>query len=122
MAMKIKIIAYYSIFLGFSVIGLWSVILKSGSLEEGKIELSFHLFSELLMATLCILSGFKLLFRHKRAIPINILANGMIIYSVINAAGYYGERGEIIFLIMFMALVIISALIIVTHLKESFQP
>ena len=73
--MKIKLIAYYSIVLGISVIGLWIMILKIGSVTEGRTEMAFHLLSEFLMAVLCILSGFKLLMNHRRSKGVNILAS-----------------------------------------------
>jgi len=111
-----KIISVYSIFLGLSVIGLWIMILKSGQISEGKKEMVFHLFSEFLMACLCILSGIKLLLRHNSAILVNVLAHGMVIYSVLNAAGYYGEKGSMPMTIMFLILFILSSAVIFTQL------
>ncbi|HUX95333.1 MAG TPA: hypothetical protein VMV47_06345 [Bacteroidales bacterium] len=114
--MNRKLIAIYSLILGFGITGLWVVIIRSGSIQEGKTEMIFHLFSEFLMAVLCILSGFKILMDHKSATDVNLIAHGMVVYSVLNAAGYYSEKGESAMVIMFILLLIISVTIILAHI------
>ena len=47
---KERIIAAYSLFLGVSVLGLWTLILITGEIPEGPLEFTFHLISEILMA------------------------------------------------------------------------
>ncbi len=66
--MKAKIVGYYSIFIGISVMVMWTLILLTGQPPEGKTELSFHVFSEFLMALLCLGSGILLL---KKGRPVN---------------------------------------------------
>ena len=119
--MKKEIIAIYSILLGIAVILLWIILLRSNDIPEGKTEMTFHLFSELLMAVLCILSGIKMLLNNHQAYNLNLMAHGMVIYSVLNAAGFYGERGEFAMMIMFITLLIISFLIIVRHLSVNLR-
>jgi hypothetical protein len=111
--MKEKITGWYSIALGVSVIFLWTFILKPASQEEGKLEMSFHLMSEVLMACFCIVGGIKVLLKHKESPLLLMLAHGMVIYSTANAAGYYAESEEwpmtFVFLLLFsISLVIIS--------------
>ena len=106
--MKRKILAYYSIFLGLSVIAMWIMILLNGSLQEGNIELSFHLFSEFFMAFICVYSGILLLKQNQTGRLLNLTGLGMVIYSVLNAAGYYGERGDFSIMIMFTVLLILT--------------
>lgn len=113
-----KIIAYYSVFLGFMITGLWIMLLRTDAVTEGKTEIVFHLFSEFLMAVLCILSGFKMLMNHRTGTAVNIIAHSMVIYSVLNAAGYYGQKGETGMMIFFIVLLSISALIILTNLRR----
>jgi glucan phosphoethanolaminetransferase (alkaline phosphatase superfamily) len=111
--MKIqKLTGLYSVILGFSIVVLWIMILNGNSITEGKTEMSFHLFSEFLMAALCILSGFKILMKHRGAIPVNLVAHSMVIYSLLNAAGYYGERGETPAMAFFLTILLISSAII----------
>ena len=116
--MKTKIIAYYSIFVGISVIAMWTMILLTETPKEGKTELSFHLFSEFLMALLCLASGILLLRKKPISRLLNILGLGMVIYSVLNAAGYYGEKNEIPMMIMFIVLLILTSVAIFLRLDS----
>ena len=116
--MKLKIIGCYSIFLGISVIAMWTMILLTATPPEGKTELSFHLFSEFLMAILCLFSGILLLRKKSISRLLNILGLGMVIYSVLNAAGYYGEKNEIPMMILFIVLLILTSVAISLHLDN----
>lgn len=109
---KLRIIAYYSILLGISILGLWGLILTTEVIQEGKTEFSFHLVSELLMALVCIAAGIMMTRKHRVGIPLILAGHGMVIYSLLNATGYYAERGEIIFPVMFGTLLVLSVLII----------
>jgi len=53
-----KISAIYSIIIGISVLGMWCLILLSEGVPEGTFEITFHLFSEFLMANLLIAGGY----------------------------------------------------------------
>ncbi len=113
--MKNKIIGIYSLVLGIAIIGMWLVILSGTTLPEGRTELSFHLASEFLMATFCIISGILVLRRKHPGRLVNMAALGMVIYSVLNAAGYYGERGETAAMIMFIVMVLLSLVVFMLH-------
>jgi len=104
----ITIIGVYSVFIGVSVLIMWVMILSGDPVSEGRTEMGFHLLSEFLMAVLCILSGLFLLWRPWKWIKMNLVAHAMVIYSVLNAAGYYGERGEVAMMIMFVVLLVLS--------------
>jgi hypothetical protein len=116
--MKTKIIAYYSIFIGISVIAMWTMILLTETPPEGNTELFFHLFSEFLMAFLCLVSGILLLISKQFSRELNILGLGMVVYSVFNAAGYYGERNEIPMMILFIVLLILTSGTILLHFDK----
>lgn len=113
--MKIKIVGYYSIFIGIAVITMWTMILFTQHPPEGKTELTFHLFSEFVMAILCIFSGILILKNKAFGKSLNILALGMVIYSVLNAAGYYGENNEVQMMIMFVALSILTSIAVIIN-------
>lgn len=104
-------------FLGASVIGMWLMILNTQTIPEGQTELGFHLFSEFLMATLCLVSGFLLLKEKSIAVPLNFIGLSMVIYSVLNAAGYYGEKGEIPMMIMFTVLFLMTTVALILLLR-----
>jgi hypothetical protein len=115
--MKIKTVGYYSIFIGIAVISMWTMILFTQNPPEGKTELTFHLFSEFLMAVLCIFSGILILRNKAFGKSLNVLALGMVIYSVLNAAGYYGENNEVQMMIMFIALSILTSIAVIINFK-----
>jgi len=119
--MKTKIIAYYSIFLAVAIIGYWIMTLSSGNYAEGKIEISFHVFSEILMAIICFLGGILLLIKNKHGRNLSIVGFSMILYSVLNAAGYFGERNELSLTIMFLALFLISSIALIIQVQQTSQ-
>jgi hypothetical protein len=106
--MKSKIIGYYSIFLFIAITGYWIITLKGHGYSEGKIEITFHVFSELLMAFICLISGLLILLNQSMGRKLNIVGLSMILYSVLNAAGYFGQHNEWKMAIMFLALFILS--------------
>jgi uncharacterized membrane protein len=111
-----KPIGYYSIFLGISVIVMWVYIPLNETIPEGKTEMSFHLFSEFLVALLCLLSGFLLIRQKPKGQITNATAHAMALYSLINAIGYYAERNEKNMVVLFIILAIVSFIILFYHL------
>lgn len=112
----LKLIGGYSVFLGLSVIAMWIQIIMNESIPEGKTEMSFHLFSEFLMALLCLLSGFLLIRQKPKGQITNATAHAMVFYSLINAMGYYAERNEKSMVVLFTILAILSIIILFYHL------
>ena len=115
--MKTKIIGYYSIFLAITITGYWIMTLSFASYSEGKIEIAFHVFSEILMAFICLLSGILLLKKNKHARNLSIIGFSMILYSVLNAAGYFGERNELSLTIVFIALFVLTSIALIIQLE-----
>lgn len=85
---------------------------------EGKTELTFHLLSEFIMAVLCLFSGILILGNKPIGKLLNVLGLGMVIYSVLNAAGYYGESNELQMMIMFLVLLILTSIAIFFTIKS----
>ena len=120
--LKMSLIGWYSVLLGVAVIFLWTVILKPFEQNVGKLEMGFHLMSEFLMACLCIVSGIKILFKHRESFLVNSAAHGMVLYSTANAAGFYGEGGSITMMIIFLVLFLVSLIIIVNNFRGIDSP
>ena len=97
---------------------MWTMILLTQTPPEGKTELGFHLFSEFLMALLCLFSGILLLRNKPFSRFLNILGLGMVIYSVLNAAGYYGEQKQLPMTILFITLFILTSTAIFFHMDN----
>jgi hypothetical protein len=89
---------------------MWMIILSSQKTEEGGIAMSFHLISEFIMALLSIAGGIFLLSKKDDGSPLSCFALGMILYSVLNAEGYYAQRRELPFMILFIALTLLTVL------------
>jgi hypothetical protein len=113
-----KLYAYYLVFLGVSIFGMWIIILLNGEIEEGRVEFIFHLCSEFLMALFCFSAGILALTKHFSATGLSIAGHAMLVYSVLNAAGYYAERGYVIFPVLFIILFLLSMFFIYYLIKK----
>lgn len=111
-----KIAAVYSIVIGISVLVMWSMTILTGGIKEGPVEILFHLVSEFIMAILLLISGIGLLRGKTYVRKLFLISNGMLIYSVLNAAGYFGQSGNITMTIMFLAIFIISSGLLLSRL------
>jgi len=120
--MKGKLTGYYAIFLGISVMGMWIAILISDKIPEGHTELSFHLLSEILMALLCVSGGLLQLIKNRSPAPVSATGFGMALYSVLNAAGYYGERGDYAFSALFATLFLVTSLALIAQINHFYSP
>ena len=116
---KKKATGIYMITIGSAIIIVWSMILGFDSLKEEKIEIIFHLISEFFTASVCIAGGLGLLLDRKRSKLIISFGLGALIYSVINASGYYLENGNIITVIIFIVLLLVSIMIALRILKRT---
>lgn len=113
----------YAIVIGIGILGLWIMLLLTKQvpeLETEPIAIKFHIAAESAMGLISILSGIFLLVNLTWAPYIFALAMGLIIYAVINSAGYYGQKEQWSFVIMFgiilctsFCLVILDVLFIV---------
>ncbi len=118
--MKIRRIAYYCIVVGALMVIQWSLFLITGNVPELETEtlaIAFHLAAELTTAAALILAGIGLLRRAGWALPVSLLALGMLIYTVINSAGYFAEQGVWGMVAMFGILLALTALCIPTLVK-----
>ena len=78
-------------------------------LETEPVAIKFHITAEMTMGILSLMSGIFLLIGLSLSTYFFILAQGLVIYAVINAAGYYGQRKQWPFVIMFGIILIASA-------------
>lgn len=112
-----KVVSYYSIFIGVAVISMWTMILLKQEIPEGRTEMSYHLFSEFLMAAVCVLSGVLWLSERRAGKTLNTLGLGMVMYSVLNAAGYYGERDNVPMMVMFSIIFVLTTFAVILNLR-----
>ncbi len=110
-----KAIAVFSIVTGLSVIIMWTFLLVSGAATEGPVALGFHLYSEFAMAIVLLVSGIMLFGSRKDAAITNMGGMGMLVYSSLNAAGYYGQKGDTGMLVLFTAIFCLAVGAICIH-------
>jgi hypothetical protein len=113
--MNRNITGWFSIVMGIAILVSWTLILLQGSLPEGKIELGFHLYAEFAVAVICLVSGIMLLKDKPYATETNMGGLGMLVYSVLNAAGYYGQQGDKGMTAVFIGLFVLSVTAICLH-------
>ncbi len=103
--MKInKIIGFYYLAVGIGIIGLWTMLYVSKQIPELETEpaaIAFHIFIEIAMGVMAIITALSILKRKKSSLTLMLITSGMLMYSVVNSSGYYAETGEYGMIAMF---------------------
>ncbi len=108
----------YAIVIGIGIIGLWTMLYVTKQIPESKTEpvaIRFHVTAEMTMGLLSLISGILLLIGLPWASNFFILAMGLVIYAVINSAGYYGQKKQWSFVIMFGIILIASVSLVILN-------
>jgi hypothetical protein len=95
---------WFGITVGVSMAAMWLVfftILGVPELEGEPIRLAFHLAAEGLTATALLVGGIALLVNRPWARSAFTFAAGMLAYISVNGSGYFAQRGEWPFVVMF---------------------
>ena len=109
----------YAIVIGIGIIGLWTMLLLTKQVPELNTEpvaITFHITAEIIMGILSLISGIFLLIDLSWAPYFFILAMGLVIYAVINSAGYYGQKKQWTFVIMFGIILVASVSLVILNL------
>ena len=123
--MKIKGAAViYSIAVGIIMMAQWSFFLAFDQVpefEDEPIRISFHIFAEFLTAVALIAGGLGLYLDKRWVFSLFLVAMGMLSYTIVVSPGYYAERGELAFILMFAVLWLITAILVALALKKNFS-
>ena len=109
----------YAIIIGIGIIGLWTMLVLKKQVPELKSEpvaIKYHITAEIIMGILSLISGIFLLIGLSWAPYFFILAMGLVVYAVINSSGYYGQRKQWLFVIMFGIILIISTILVIFNM------
>ncbi|NPD90588.1 MAG: hypothetical protein HGN29_17895 [Asgard group archaeon] len=101
--------------------GIWILLLVTKQVPEIKtapVDITLHIIAEYITGFLSIISGILLLINIAWAGTLFIAAIGMVIYAVINAAGYYGQKKEWSFVIMFGTLLISAVILLILSILQ----
>ncbi|MFO7584753.1 MAG: hypothetical protein R6W69_08490 [Anaerolineales bacterium] len=111
--MKNSWVAYYCIVVGAMMGIQWLFFLVSGSVPElvsAPLAIAFHLAAEGTTAILLVVAGIALLGQRNWALPASLLALGMLIYAMVNSAGYFAQQAEWGMVAMFGLLLMLAML------------
>ncbi len=120
-----KIASAYSIFIGLSMFGMWSMFWIMGEipeLETEPIRIVMHIAAEFATAVLLIVGGIALLRSWKYGINLFQFSMGMLIYTLIQSPGYFAEQGEFVFVLMFAVFLLVAVFFVAISVRspESF--
>jgi len=111
-----KIAAIYSIIIGVAMIGMWFSLIATNQVPEinsEPIRITYHLIGEFLTAIILLIGGFGLFTNRGWGFHVFLISMGMLLYTVIVSAGYYGQLGDMVMVGMFTIFQILTVLFIV---------
>ncbi len=112
------LLATYVIAVGTAMLGLWSALLATGTvseLETAPYEIGYHLVAEVGTALALLGAGLGLLRHTSWATRLYPVALGMLLYTVINSAGYYAQWGDVAMVGLFTVLTAGTLLLLGAH-------
>jgi hypothetical protein len=119
--MLLKLSALYSLFVGFSILGMWAMFYFSSSIPELATEptrIWMHLIAEILTAIALIFAGWCLLKQKPWGKNLYFLSTGALIYTLIQSSGYFMQSGDFGFVLMFGILLLLSFAFLIKNLKD----
>lgn len=118
-----KILAAYSVLIGVMMAAMWSVFAATDQIPEIETspkEIAFHLAAEFITAFALISGGLGLALRRNWGFALNLVALGMLAYTVVVSPGYYAQTGNYAFVGMFSVLMALTlSFIVVSIWKKS---
>ncbi|HMN85580.1 MAG TPA: hypothetical protein PKA74_06290 [Bauldia sp.] len=103
--------AAYGIIVGVAMIAVWAWLIATGGypeLDTAPLTAWIHLATEIATALILIVAGFALLAHRAWARKAYLVAIGALLFAVVNAVAFYGERGDIPLVIFFVVLAILG--------------
>ena len=125
--MKTKTMAaIYSILVGVSIIGMWTILYINGSIPEidtEPIRIGMHLVAEIATGIILILGAYGLLSNKRWGYNMYLISMGMLIYTLLASPGYYAEKGNYLFVGMFAIILFFSIMFLVLSFirQEAFR-
>jgi len=116
-----KVAGSYAVFMGASMISMWSVLIGTGEVQEiesEQIRISFHLAGEFLTAAALIIGGVGLYLDLRWGFNLYLVSMGMLTYTLVVSPGYYGQDGQYAFVAMFVAFMAVTVVLIAYSLKN----
>ena len=106
-----KAVYVYALVVGLGMLCMWLFFIFSGNVPEFEIrpaEIVYHLTAEFATAALLIAAAVISLKKLPAGRPLLLSGLGMLLYTVIVSPGYYAQRGEVAFVVMFSVLTVLT--------------
>jgi hypothetical protein len=106
-----RLAAFCSLGIGVLMLAQWTFFIGAGQVPEirtAPIALGFHLAAEAATAVALIVAGIGLLRRARWSRTLGLVADGMLIYTVIVSPGYFAQGGQWPLVAMFAALLALA--------------
>jgi hypothetical protein len=103
--------AVFAIMVGLGMIGQWTASYLSKQipeLESEPIRIWFHIAAEITTALCLIGAGSGLLAKTNWSIPLYLVASGMLFYTSIVSPGYFAQKGQWGWLVMFGIILVLG--------------
>ena len=103
----------FAIVVGIGMIGMWGVSYftkQIPELESEPIRIKFHLVAEFATALLLVFGGIGLFINQDWAISVYLIAMGMLFYTVIVSPGYFAQKGQWTYVVMFAVILILAVI------------
>ena len=117
-----KVSSVYSLFMGISMLAMWLMFYFTNSIPEIQtkpVELGLHVVAEVSTALLLIIGAIGLLLKKSWGLKTYLISMGMLLYTLILSPGYFLQKGEIPFVIMFMVFLMLAIVLTVLIAKNS---
>ncbi|MEE9377554.1 MAG: hypothetical protein V3V33_05915 [Candidatus Lokiarchaeia archaeon] len=118
------IASIYIILIGVAMLCMWLLLLLKREVPDLKTkptQIFFHLIAEFLTSIMLIIGGLGYLMNQPWGVALFFIAVGMVIYSTINAAGFYGQLKDWPMFITLIVFTFISLLITALILLIEYQ-
>ncbi|MFX0028988.1 MAG: hypothetical protein ACFE8B_07255 [Candidatus Hermodarchaeota archaeon] len=118
------IASIYTIIIGIAMLCMWIFLLGKKEVPElatKPTQISFHLIAEFLTSVMLVIGGIGLFTDQSWGITIFYISIGMVLYSTINAAGFYGQLKDWPMFIMLLVFTMVSFLIVILLILVEYQ-
>lgn len=112
--------AGYVLLVGAFMIVFWTGLAFTDGIPEldtAPVEIGYHLLAELLTAGVLVAAGLGILRGYGWGHRLYPVALGLLLYTVINSAGYYAAFGNVPMVGMFTTLTVATLFLVVDHVR-----
>jgi len=88
-------------------------------IQTKPVELGLHVVAEVSTALLLIIGAIGLLLKKSWGLKTYLISMGMLLYTLIMSPGYFLQKGEIPFVIMFIVFLMLAIFLIILIAKNS---